>query len=793
MRMIGFFRTLGTTLAFLILLTCAAEPRADVVILKDGFTLTGKIRRETKKEVENGFLIPVGTGFFMVDDDVRRIIFSFRLIPNESSISPQNVNQGPDYVVLKQPFTPYTTAARIEPFAAILDTTPFDDNWFRTLKFLPTKGNPVETKQRITYLTPHFTVVESQRHLWQSMYLTRELGPDVVRQLLYSHPDLREKVGQVDPLKRMRIFRFLLQAGWYNAAELELEQLLKDAPAEKERVESARQVLRRQRSQEMLDDLENGQKAGRHLWVQKQLAHFPEAWAADKALVQLRTLKSKYEAAEEAVTTARRLLKELPEQVSPASQKTLFAEAAAAIQAELNLDNYERLETFVKLAKQAERDRKESRPVTQTPADLLALAVSGWLLGSSSAEAKAETGIRLWNARKFVQEYQKTASANARATMLAHFEKNRTDAIPFDELAQLLRFLPPVEPEPKLSTDLMPLTTRLPGLHRGKGVDYVLQLPKEYHHSRSYPVLVVLHGVGQKPADALERWINLGQQHGYILVAPDWGSVNFRPGYTYSAEEHQPVLDTLRDLRRRFNVDSDRIFLTGHGVAGEMAYDVGLSHPDLFAGVIPMGAQPRFFGRSYAVNGQFTGFYVVCGDLAGETPKGNRDQFKTWVQRGAPALYVEYKGRGYESFDGELPTIFDWMGRQKRKTAVPELSECVAMRPTDNRFYWLSGDGLNEKCINDINRWNYLLVGGTLQGRIAEGNQIHLNVKNWKKVTVWFSPGMIDFDKPVTVIVNTNTRVKDRKITPNLATLLEDFYERGDPHRLFLAKLELPL
>jgi hypothetical protein len=50
---------------------------------------------------------------------------------------------------------------------------------------------------------------------------------------------------------------------------------------------------------------------------------------------------------------------------------------------------------------------------------------------------------------------------------------------------------------------------------------------------------------------------------------------------------------------------------------------------------------------------------------------------------------------------------------------------------------------------------------------------------------------MIEFDKPVTLYLNSRPYWTKRKVTPSLGTLLEDFYQRGDRQRLFVAKLEV--
>jgi hypothetical protein len=334
-----------------------------------------------------------------------------------------------------------------------------------------------------------------------------------------------------------------------------------------------------------------------------------------------------------------------------------------------------------------------------------------------------------------------------------------------------------------------------------KGPSYLLQLPPEYHHARSYPVLFVLHAPGEKPEVMLKRWSAMAAQYGYILVSPEWER-SLNSAYEFSDEEHASVVDVLRDLRRYLQVDSDRVFLFGAGESGTMAFDVGLSHPDLFAGVLVMASRPRYFAKSYWRNGQFLPFYVVNGDMAGDDIKDIRRQFEHWVTRGYPSLYVEYKGRGQDWFWGELPNFFDWMSHKKRATALPFCGkpgggtygeEFQSMRATDNRFYWIVGEEIHNRHINDGQKWSSRTGAATLQAHISEGNQINVNAHGFKRVTVWLGPGTIDLDKPVKIYVNGRLAVPSRKITPSLRTLLEDYYQRGDRHRLFWAKVELPL
>ena len=178
----------------------------------------------------------------------------------------------------------------------------------------------------------------------------------------------------------------------------------------------------------------------------------------------------------------------------------------------------------------------------------------------------------------------------------------------------------------------------------GRGAaTYLLQLPPEYRLGRNWPVLgrAAPHS-GETPEDQLKHWSKAAGENGYILVAPEWteesaaGLQLQRPrtcrGAGYAARS-----------RRRFAVDSDRVFLSGYGQGGEMAFDVGLSHPDLFAGVLPMSAGPRKFGGKYPNNGQFLPFYMVDGDRSGTEMKKNlRYQFEKMGQPIFPMMWVRY-------------------------------------------------------------------------------------------------------------------------------------------------------
>src|SRR5205807_4918338 len=148
-----------------------------------------------------------------------------------------------------------------------------------------------------------------------------------------------------------------------------------------------RDSLRKTLTGEYLDLVEEARKVGRHQWAQTRLANFPQQDLDAGRLVRLRSLQTAYESINKNLGLAKSFLESLPLVVGDSTQRYLFAEAAAAILAELNPDTINRLEAFISFAQLAEREKQQSRTPANTPEQLVALAVSGWLPGHNAPEA----------------------------------------------------------------------------------------------------------------------------------------------------------------------------------------------------------------------------------------------------------------------------------------------------------------------------------------------------------------------------------------------------------------------
>ena len=378
-----------------------------------------------------------------------------------------------------------------------------------------------------------------------------------------------------------------------------------------------------------------------------------------------------------------------------------------------------------------------------------------------------------------------------------------TAALKYDDLEKLVSLIPPPEAPAMLpngtQTVALPPTVQSPN-----GVTFLLRLPEEYQPGRSYPLLILLPDplMDRNPQTFLDRFGDLPSRHGYIVAVPQWWDPTqlVAAFYGYTKEEHAMIFQLLSHVRRAFQVDSDRVYLWGNGEGGSMALDVGGSHPDLFAGIIPVNPsvlQKLYIPCEYWVNFYQLPVYVIMGDKFGKSVEAIKMMSQRWMPKGFPTLVVSYKGRSDEWFSGELGYAFDWMGRKRRsdpgKVLGPPATDRTkegfsSVRLSDNRFHWLSAELKPERTMGSV-KTSEQTAPVKMWARIQDGNTIKASAIGARELTVWFGKGMVDYTKPVKVQV-TDVKPVTKIVTPEIPILMEDLYERADRQRPYFARLD---
>jgi hypothetical protein len=764
----------------------APASSAATLLLKDGRTLEGRYV-EIASVAENPLSPNAISGevaltpLILVDDGLRRTFIhrsQIRQVLDQGSGRDARVN------IWQQVAERGGGLGRIGRATRV---TPFDEYGRRIYEMQSTEG-PLAIVQGITQVTPLYTKVEGlmggpRPIVWDMRIATSSIPRETLSRILTT------SVKRDDMDGRLQVVSLYLQSERYRDASNELEQIVKDFPERKDLDQEIRQ-LRLLGAKLILKEIQLRKAAGQHQRSVALLANFPTEGVAGEVLQQVRELVNEY-AAEDA--RRKTLMDQVNGQVTKIADENgrrLADEFAKEIAAELNEDAIKRLASFERLLDDA----------AMTPDQKVALAISGWLVGANYATDNFQVAVSLARVRDEVRKYLSDPLPQNRSTAAA--ELRDMEGATVERVAQILKLMkPPMETSKDAERGPGQYELTVPGVADETDCRYVVQLPPEYDPLRAYPTIVALPDEGVLPEQLLDYWAGpvdkdrggdrLGQatRHGYIVIAIDWREPH-QFSYQYSAREHHAVLGTLRDACRRFSVDTDRVFLTGHGIGGDAAWDIAIAHPDVWAGVIPICAVADRYVKRYADNAKYVAWYIIDGELDGDKMSRNAQELDRYLKPKTDVTVVEFLGRGFEPFGDEIQRLFDWMGRRVR--TMPKEIDYVSMRPWDNFVWWLEVEGMPEKSMVTPSTWPPTKGVRPFQfgGKVLATNRITATAKS-EKATVWLSPELVDFNEKTLVEVNNRPiSPRDRFVRPDLSILLEDARTRADRRHPFWAKLE---
>lgn len=779
-------QSVATALAAVMLFASVA-PADDTVVLKDGREVVGRVgtltsmAENTKSPPPDDAVRPI----VFVDDNLRRVSFPKMFIREVRNGSAANF----ETIAIKQPVS--ESNHRIGSVGPILRMDPWDQFGRRIVSMkADVAGGKLDMIQGITLIHPVWTRAESLTRtggpniMWDTRIATSSIPRDTLSKILANHIN-RKNVDE-----RLKVVRLYLNAERYTDAQNELTEIIADFPDQaklKQEVAAIRQLGARR----ALAEIELRRKAGQDKLAQSLLAQFP---TEDVAGAVLQAVKARQDEYQDQLATIEATKKSLAEMVAKIDDSVLRRQAepcVAEIIGELNLATIDRMAAF----------RQFLDSTTLDAAHKTSLAISGWLLGGNDATENLPLSLSIYKTRHIVREYLGESVELRRAEMFNQLASEEGGSPRY--VAKLLaRMKPPVATPPQETPDRGAYALSVAGVTGEAEVNYLVQLPPEYDPYRRYPAIVTLAGGGTTPTQQINWWagepnasgLRLGQasRHGYITIAPYW-TVKGQVAYQYDAREHATVLAVLRDACRRFSVDTDRVFLSGHSIGGDAAWDIGISHPDVWAGVIPITATADRYIAHYWPNAKYVPLYFVGGELDGDTMVRNaRDLDRYMTKPGYNVTVVEYLGRGHEHFYDEIQHLFDWMSTRQRNFFPTDFTTAT-MRAWDNFFWWVELDDLPATA--KVHVWpppaNARAVQTTASlKRSVRGDQTLHVTSGADKTTVWLAPELVDFNKRIKLVVKGRTVFGDQP-APDVAVLLEDARTRGDRQHPFWARVDV--
>lgn len=263
---------------------------------------------------------------------------------------------------------------------------------------------------------------------------------------------------------------------------------------------------------------------------------------------------------------------------------------------------------------------------------------------------------------------------------------------------------------------------------------YALYLPKGYDMARKYPLVVSLH------ADESNHVVNLRQVLGRaqvdFIVACPYG----RGSMGFQGIAEKDVYDMMAEVRRRYSIDEDRVYLTGIDVGGGAALRLALTRPDLWAAVAPVCAMAPPGIEELAGNALNLPVRLFHGD---EDPLAPVASSRLWQKRfldvGVRAEYMEYPGVRHNAWDFAYRggALFQWFARFRRERA-PERVRFTTRAYKYNSAYWLRIDGLTPG------------TPASIDARTVAANRIEVTTSGVDAFTL-LRPG------PLTVVIDGRT------------------------------------
>ncbi|WP_276500547.1 prolyl oligopeptidase family serine peptidase [Terrimonas pollutisoli] len=118
---------------------------------------------------------------------------------------------------------------------------------------------------------------------------------------------------------------------------------------------------------------------------------------------------------------------------------------------------------------------------------------------------------------------------------------------------------------------------------------YLLYLPEQYavDTATKWPLLIFLHGSGESGTDLDKvkvhgppKLVEQGKKFPFIVVSPQ-----APPRAGWKVEILKQMLD---DIKKRYRVDNDRVYLTGLSMGGFGTWNLSEKYPDEFAAIAPI-------------------------------------------------------------------------------------------------------------------------------------------------------------------------------------------------------------
>ena len=235
---------------------------------------------------------------------------------------------------------------------------------------------------------------------------------------------------------------------------------------------------------------------------------------------------------------------------------------------------------------------------------------------------------------------------------------------------------------------------------------YGLYVPRDLDPAAKLPLIVILHAEESSELASVAQFFAVPGSPGIPSVSPgygprptQWNAIIAAPsgrgtmGFAGIAE--QDVYDVLDEVRTRYSVDQDRIYLIGLSMGGGAALRLALTRPDVWAAVVAFCPASQG-GEEFAPNALNLPIRIYQGEIDPLVPAASsRAWQKRLLETGSTVEYFEYPEVRHNAWNiafrdrGFQPWLLS-----HRRNPNPERVRLVTRSYRYGSAYWLRIDGL---------------------------------------------------------------------------------------------------
>jgi poly(3-hydroxybutyrate) depolymerase len=353
-----------------------------------------------------------------------------------------------------------------------------------------------------------------------------------------------------------------------------------------------------------------------------------------------------------------------------------------------------------------------------------------------------------------------------------------------------------------------------------------IEIPAGYDPARRWQVRVQLHGGINRP-DPAEGVAPGRRQGAQNRLAGEDQIYLFPSGWADAAWWHpnqvENILTLLDQVKRRYNADESRVYVTGTSDGGTGVYYLALREATPWSACLPLigslrvlaNPEVRADGELFAGNLANRPFFIVNAANDPLYPALVIEPYVEMMKRaGVQAVFHPQESGGHDTswWPGERSAYEQFVHEHPRDPHPERLSWETERTDRANRIQWLVIDTLgaasSDVALEDVNAFSPYVADGralkvgasqrffarnTPSGRVdvvRRGNTVEAKTRGVRAFTLLLSPDVFDFAQPISLVVNGRP-AEQRAIAKSADVLLKWAARDNDRTMLYGGELNV--